>query len=107
MKNNYHLTPVIKAIAISSSVLVLLACSPSQQPEQQSESKQEPASTMHASDSAPFAVHTPEMWEVKIARLVAEGNIDEADAELEKLQQEFPDYQINPILLENMNQYHD
>lgn len=62
---------------------------------------------MHAADSAPFAIHTPEMWEVKIARMLAEGNIDEADEELQKLKQEFPDYELNPTLIDNLNKYHE
>jgi hypothetical protein len=102
-----------------------LACSPSEQSEQASPAITEPAqpetiatkdksaaaestpSSMHAADSAPFAIHTPEMWEVKIARMLAEGNIDEADEELVKLKQEFPDYEINPTLLENLKKYHE
>ncbi len=58
---------------------------------------------MHAADSAPFAIHTPEMWEVKIARMVAEGNTEQADAELQMLRDEFPEYTINASLLERLN----
>jgi hypothetical protein len=104
--------------------VVSLACSPSQQPEQanpattgparpetitedQSVSTESAPSSMHAADSAPFAIHTPEMWEVKIARMLAEGHIDEADEELQKLKQEFPDYELNPTLIDNLNKYHE
>jgi hypothetical protein len=58
---------------------------------------------MHAADSAPFAIHTPEMWEAKIARMAAEGNIAGANLELQKLREEFPEYTINPSLQEKLN----
>jgi hypothetical protein len=76
-------------------------------PEDESGSTAPPHSTMHAADSAPFAIHTPEMWEVKIARMIADGNIADAEAELRKLKREYPDYNINPSLLENMNKHHE
>ena len=127
----------LRIIAISTTVLTL-ACSPSQQDEQQDTAStpvgqshtetsgidREPhmqnttagnqpvsiessPSTMHASDSAPFAIHTPEMWEVKIARMIAEGNIDAAGAELHRLREEFPEYKINPSILENLNRHYE
>ena len=59
-------------------------------------------SRMQAADSAPFAILTPEMWEVKISRLIAEGNIAEAQTETEKLKKRYPEHQINPSLLEKL-----
>jgi len=57
-------------------------------------------SIMQAADSAPFAILTPEMWEVKISRLITEGKMDEARAEIDKLKQHYPEYIIDPALLE-------
>jgi len=120
-----HGSGTLLVILTISAAAFSLACSPSEQSEQVSPAITKPAQTetmtaedesvttesapssMHAADSAPFAIHTPEMWEVKIARMLAEGNIDEADEELQKLKQEFPDYDINPTLMENLNKYHE
>ena len=60
-------------------------------------------STMEAADSAPFAIHTPEMWEVKITRLIAEGKLEQARDELHRLKQHYPDYSINHSILEQLN----
>jgi hypothetical protein len=99
--------PLLKILAISAAAFTL-ACSPSQQDEHQSPAGTEsPPSAMHAADSAPFAIHTPEMWEVKIARMVAEGNIEGAGVELHKLREEFPEYAINPSLLEKLNRNYE
>ncbi len=65
------------------------------------------ASRMRAADSAPFAVYTPEMWEVKIARLIAEGNIEQAKAEIKKLEQHYPEHPINPALLKQFSMYYE
>lgn len=119
-----HGSRILLIILTISAGVFSLACSPSQQPEQATPATTGPAqpetiaedqsvaiesapSSMHAADSAPFAIHTPEMWEVKIARMLAEGNIDEADEELQKLKQEFPDYELNPTLIDNLNKYHE
>jgi len=59
-------------------------------------------SRMQAADSAPFAILTPEMWEVKITRLIAGGNIDNAKAEIEKLKMHYPEHKIDPTLLEKL-----
>jgi len=59
-------------------------------------------SRMEAADSAPFAILTPEMWEVKITRLLEEGQLEQAEAELEKLKKHFPDHPVNPALMEKM-----
>jgi len=60
-------------------------------------------SRMQAADSAPFAILTPEMWQVKISRLITEGKIDEAQAEIEKLKKRYPDHQIDPSLLKKLD----
>ena len=57
---------------------------------------------MQAADSAPFAILTPEMWQVKISRLITDGKIDDAQAEIENLKQHYPDYIIDPALLEKL-----
>lgn len=124
MTCNHGLRNLLVLLTISTAAFSL-ACSPSQQSEQAGPANTGPAhpetiaaedqsvaadsvpSSMHAADSAPFAIHTPEMWEVKIARILAEGNIDEADEELQKLKQEFPDYEINPTLIDNLNKFHE
>ena len=59
-------------------------------------------SRMQASDSAPFAIHTPEMWEVKISQLIAQGKLEQAGNEVERLKQRYPDYSINPSILEKL-----
>ena len=59
-------------------------------------------SRMQAADSAPFAILTPEMWQVKISRLITEGKIDEAQAEIEKLEMHYPEHIIDPNLLEKL-----
>jgi len=60
-------------------------------------------SRMQAADSAPFAILTPEMWQVKISRLITEGKIDDAQAEIEKLEKHYPEHIIDPTLLEKLN----
>lgn len=60
-------------------------------------------SSMQAADSAPFAIHTPEMWEVKISRLIEQGDLKAAKAEIEKLNKQYPKYQINRSLLEKLD----
>ena len=60
---------------------------------------------MQAADSAPFAILTPEMWEVKISRLTDEGKIAEAKGEIEKLNKRYPKHQINPSLLEKLKSH--
>ena len=62
-----------------------------------------PSSAMHAADSAPFAVYTPEMWEAKISQLIAEGRLDQARAELDGFRQHYPDYPISPSLTEQLD----
>lgn len=64
-------------------------------------------SRMQAADSAPFAILTPEMWEVKVSRLIEEGNIAEAKAETEKLNKRYPEHQINPSLLEKLKSHYE
>jgi hypothetical protein len=59
-------------------------------------------SRMQAADSAPFAILTPEMWQVKISRLITEGKTDEARAEIEKLEKHYPEHIIDPNLLEKL-----
>ena len=72
-------------------------------PESDSDDKER--SRMQAADSAPFAILTPEMWEVKVSRLIEEGNIAGAKAEIEKLNQRYPEHQINPSLLEQLKSH--
>jgi hypothetical protein len=72
-------------------------------PESDSDNKER--SRMQAADSAPFAILTPEMWEVKVSRLIEEGNIAGAKAEIEKLNQRHPEHQINPSLLEQLKSH--
>jgi hypothetical protein len=129
-----HISRHLRRILTLSVAALTLACSPSQQDEQQSPdssaidpsdtaaseqnrgphqqtlapvnqsiSPESSPSAMHAADSAPFAILTPEMWEVKIARMAAEGNMEGAEVELHKLRVEFPEYTINPSLLEKLN----
>lgn len=57
-------------------------------------------SRMQAADSAPFAINTPEMWEARISQLISQGELEQAKAELEKLQQRYPDYSTNTSILE-------
>ena len=59
-------------------------------------------SRMEAADSAPFAIHTPEMWEAKINQLIEAGDMEAASAELEQLRQRHPDYTIDSTLLEKL-----
>lgn len=76
---------------------------------QEMERKQEAAeadtgySSMEAADSAPFAIHTPEMWEVKISRLIEEGRHEEAKKEIRKLVQHYPEYEIDTSLREQLD----
>lgn len=60
-------------------------------------------SIMRAADSAPFAILTPEMWEVKISRLITEGKTDDAQAEIDKLKEHYPEYIIDPSLMEKLH----
>jgi len=64
-------------------------------------------SRMQAADSAPFAILTPEMWQVKISRLITEGKIDDARAEIKKLKKHYPGHQIDPSLLEKLDLYYE
>lgn len=73
----------------------------------ESDSVDKERSRMQAADSAPFAILTPEMWELKISRLIEEGNIAEAKAETEKLKKRYPEHQINPSLLEKLKSYYE
>ena len=59
-------------------------------------------SRMRAADSAPFAVLTPEMWEVKIERLIEDGDYENARAEFDLMKQHFPDYTISQSLLDKL-----
>jgi hypothetical protein len=61
------------------------------------------SSPMEAADSAPFAINTPEMWEVKISRLITEGRLDDARAEVGKLERHYPGHVINETLLEQLD----
>ena len=60
-------------------------------------------SILRAADSAPFAILTPEMWEVKISRLITEGKTDDAQAEIDKLKEHYPEYIIDPSLMEKLH----
>jgi hypothetical protein len=60
------------------------------------------SSIMQAADSAPFAILTPEMWQVKITRLITEGKTDDARTETEKFKKHYPEYIIDPTLLEKL-----
>lgn len=71
----------------------------------ESDSVDKERSRIQAADSAPFAILTPEMWEVKISRLTDEGKIAEAKGEIEKLNKRYPKYQINPSLLEKLKSH--
>lgn len=73
----------------------------------ESDSVDKELSRMQAADSAPFAILTPEMWEVKVSRLIEEGNIAEAKAETEKLNKRYPEHQINPSLLEKLKSHYE
>ena len=59
-------------------------------------------SRMEAADSAPFAVLTPEMWEVKITQLIDDGKIEKARAELDKMKAHFPAYDIDRAIVEKL-----
>jgi len=59
-------------------------------------------SRMEAADSAPFAALTPEMWVIKITQLIEDDELEQAKAELAKLEQHFPNYQIDQALLEKL-----
>ena len=64
-------------------------------------------SRMQAADSAPFAILTPEMWEVKVSRLIAEGNMAEAKAEIINLEKRYPEHKIDPSLLEKLKSHYE
>jgi hypothetical protein len=59
-------------------------------------------SRMEAADSAPFAVLTPEMWQVRINRMIEDGELEKAKAELNKLEAHFPNHRISPALSEKL-----
>ena len=59
-------------------------------------------SGIEAADSAPFAIYTPEMWEAKISELIAAGRLEQARSELGELKQHYPDYRIDPSLVEKL-----
>ena len=59
-------------------------------------------SRMEVADSAPFAALTPEMWEIRISRLIEAGELEQARTELEKLAQHFPEHRIAPELLQKL-----
>ena len=59
-------------------------------------------SRMQAADSAPFAINTAEMWEARISQLIAQGEMEQARAELEKFEEHYPDYSINPSIPEKL-----
>jgi|GEM_PF-3087729 len=59
-------------------------------------------SRMQAADSAPFAINTPEMWEARIKQLIAQGEMEQARAELDRLKEHYPDYSINPSIPEEL-----
>ena len=59
-------------------------------------------SRMEAADSAPFAVLTPEMWEVRINRMIEDGELEKAKAELNKLEAHFPNHRISQALSEKL-----
>jgi len=73
----------------------------------ESDSVDKERSRIQAADSAPFAILTPEMWEVKVSRLIEEGNMAEAKAETEKLNKRYPEHQINPSLLEKLKSHYE
>ena len=83
--------------------------SPAEKEEMQldSDSVEMGRSRMQAADSAPFAILTPEMWEVKISRLIAQGKIDEAIAEIGKLEKRYPEHKMDPSLLEKLNSHYE
>lgn len=64
-------------------------------------------SRMEAADSAPFAILTPEMWEVKISRLIAEGKTEAAKTEIERLRMNYPEHQVDPSLLQLMKSHYE
>ena len=49
-----------------------------------------------------YSTETPEMWEARISQLLSQGELEQAEAELEKLQQRYPDYSINTSILEQL-----
>lgn len=59
-------------------------------------------SGMQAADSAPFAVYTPEMWEVKISQLIDQDALEQARAELKQLESHYPTYSISPSILDQL-----
>ena len=83
--------------------------SPAEKDEMQveSDSVDKERSRMQAADSAPFAILTPEMWEVKVSRLIEAGNIAEAKAEIKKLEKRYPEHKIDPSLLEKLKPHYE
>ena len=63
------------------------------------------ASQKTAADSAPFAILTPEMWQVKIMQLLDQNEAQEAIVELKKLRENYPDFEIDKTLLERLQQH--
>ena len=59
-----------------------------------------------AADSAPFAILTPEMWQTRIEKLLEQGETEKAAAELVKLEEAYPDFDIDKTLLERL-QHHE
>lgn len=99
------------ASAISSRAARSPATSETSFPEKkkqlESDNSETERSRMQAADSAPFAIHTPEMWEVKISRLIEQGDLIAAKAEIEKLKKQYPKYKINRVLLEKLGPYYE
>lgn len=99
------------ASAISSRAARAPATSETSFPEKKEQLESDNITTersrMQAADSAPFAIHTPEMWEVKISRLIEQGDLIAAKAEIEKLKKQYPKYQINRSLLEKLDSYYE
>jgi hypothetical protein len=59
-----------------------------------------------AADSAPFAILTPEMWQARINKLLEQGEAEKASAELIKLEETYPEFDIDETLSERL-QHHE
>ena len=59
-----------------------------------------------AADSAPFAILTPEMWQARINKLLEQGETEKASAELNRLEESHPEFDIDETLLERL-QHHE
>jgi hypothetical protein len=55
-----------------------------------------------AADSAPFAILTPEMWQTRIEKLLEQGETEKASSEMIKLEEAYPDFDIDKTLLERL-----